>query len=72
MRGASLQKRAVQGVDEAMERRPMTQERRGADTRRSRAHGLPDIVRVPGGWTADAIGARARKTGFDVAAKQAS
>ncbi len=33
---------------------------------------LPDIVRVPGGWTADTVGARAWKTSFDVAAKEAS
>jgi outer membrane protein TolC len=32
---------------------------------------LPEVVRVPGGWTADAVGARARKTSFDVAAKDA-
>jgi outer membrane protein TolC len=34
--------------------------------------GLPRIARVPGGWTADSVGARARKTSFDVAAMQAS
>src|SRR5450755_1028437 len=33
---------------------------------------LPDIARVPGGWTAETVGARARKTSFDVAAKEAS
>jgi outer membrane protein len=33
---------------------------------------LPDIARVPGGWTADAVGARARKTSFDIAAREAS
>jgi len=33
---------------------------------------LPGIVRVQGGWTADTVGARAQKTSFDVAAKQAS
>jgi len=33
---------------------------------------LPGLVRVPGGWTAVTVGARARKTSFDVAAKQAS
>jgi outer membrane protein TolC len=33
---------------------------------------LPHIARVPGGWTADAVGDRARRTSFDVAAKQAS
>jgi outer membrane protein len=36
------------------------------------AESHPDIVRVPGGWTADAAGARARTTSFDVAAKEAS
>jgi|HubBroStandDraft_1064217.scaffolds.fasta_scaffold26302_2 outer membrane protein TolC len=33
---------------------------------------LPGILRVEGGWTADTVGARAQKTSFDVAAKQAS
>jgi outer membrane protein TolC len=33
---------------------------------------LPNIARVPGGWTADAVGVRAYKTSFDVAGKQAS
>jgi outer membrane protein TolC len=33
---------------------------------------LPGIARVQGGWTADTVGARAQKTSFDVAAKQAS
>ena len=33
---------------------------------------LPGIMRVEGGWTADTVGARARKMSFDVAAKQAS
>lgn len=33
---------------------------------------LPNLVRVSGGWTADTVGARARQTSFDVAAKQAS
>lgn len=32
---------------------------------------LPDVVRVPDGWTADTVGARARKSSFDVAAKDA-
>jgi outer membrane protein TolC len=36
------------------------------------AESLPDIARVQGGWTADNVGARAQKTSFDVAAKQAS
>ena len=36
------------------------------------SNSLPHIARVPGGWTADAVGARARTTSFDVAAKQAS
>ena len=33
---------------------------------------LPDVARVPGGWTAETVGARASKTSFDVAAKEAS
>ncbi len=32
----------------------------------------PDIARVPDGWTADAVGARARKTSFDIAAREAT
>jgi outer membrane protein TolC len=36
------------------------------------AESLRDIARVQGGWTADSAGARAQKTSFDVAAKQAS
>jgi outer membrane protein len=42
------------------------------DARRALSSGLPEIAPVPGGWTADAVGARGRKTSFDVAAKQAS
>lgn len=33
---------------------------------------FPGLGPVPGGWTADVVGARARKTSFDVASKQAS
>jgi outer membrane protein TolC len=36
------------------------------------SNSLPNIERVPGGWTANAVGVRAYKTSFDVAAKQAS
>ena len=42
------------------------------DARRVLADSLPELARVPGGWTADSVGERARKTSFDVAAKEAS
>jgi len=43
-----------------------------ADAREVLSESLPELARVPGGWTADAVGVRARKTSFDVAAKEAS
>jgi outer membrane protein TolC len=33
---------------------------------------LPDIARVPGGWTAETVARRVQRSSFDVAAKEAS
>ena len=40
---------------------------------RGRAQGAcRQLARLPGGWTADSVGATARKTSFELAAKEAS
>jgi len=43
-----------------------------ADARRVPADSLPELAHLAGGWTAGSVGARARKTSFELAAKEAS